>query len=68
MKLCFVCPETGKDYASENWWIVGELQVREEAPGRRMLVGKVAVGCPYCGNTHAYSVEELVCPWSQAGE
>ncbi len=67
MELCFVCPVTGKDYASEGWWIMGELRVREDARGNRVLVGRVAVECPHCGNTHSYSVEELVCPWSQAG-
>lgn len=66
MQLCFVCPVTGKDYASENWWILGELHIREEIGGIRMLAGKVAVECPYCRSTHAHLVEELVCPWSQA--
>ena len=68
MELYFVCPVTGQGYASEKWRIVGELQVREDTGGGRVLVGTVAAECPHCGTTHAYATEKLACPLAQAGE
>ena len=67
MELYFVCPVTGQGYASEKWRIVGELQVREDTGGGRVLVGTVAAECPHCRATHAYATEELACPLSRAG-
>jgi hypothetical protein len=67
MKLYFVCPPTGKVYTSEDWRILGELQVEEDVQGVRRLMEKVEVDCPYCRGPHAYSTDELVCPLSQAG-
>ena len=67
MELYFVCPVTGQGYTSENWRIVGELQVREDIKGGRILVGTVEAECPHCGATHAYATEELACPLSRAG-
>lgn len=67
MELYFVCPVTGREYASENWQIVGELHVREGLRGDRTLVGSVSVECPYCRSVHTYCVEDLACPWTRAG-
>jgi hypothetical protein len=67
MELYFVCPLTGRGYASEDWRIMGEPRVLEDMEGKRRLLGMVEVECPCCGGTHAYSTEELACPLSQAG-
>jgi hypothetical protein len=67
MELYFVCPRTGEGYTSENWRTMGELHVQEDMQGNRRLRGMVEVECPHCKGMHGYPMEELVCPWSQAG-
>ena len=66
VELYFTCPVTGKGYLAEDWRILGELKMRENPEGGKVLVGMVEVECPWCRRAHAYPTEELVCPLSQA--
>ena len=64
MKLTFTCPLLGKNYRSEKYALLGGYTIADSEPGRKRLIGRVAVHdpCPHCGQHHTLGVEDLACP------
>ena len=63
MELFFTCPETGNDFATDEYSLLAGHCI-ETCHGQRELHGKVRVNscCPHCGAQHIFSVQDVLCP------
>ncbi|MFH0785875.1 MAG: hypothetical protein V2B20_28545 [Pseudomonadota bacterium] len=65
MKLIFVCPTQNKVFESADFKILENRGVIRDKAGNKTLDAQVALiePCPFCGKTHIYHANELLCPF-----
>ncbi|SLM27850.1 conserved hypothetical protein [Desulfamplus magnetovallimortis] len=65
MEFIFSCPETGKTFSTEAFSVMDGYKVVTENNGTKRLEATVELHnpCPFCGQLHSYSADEMICPY-----
>ncbi|MFO7760406.1 MAG: hypothetical protein ACQES8_05905 [Thermodesulfobacteriota bacterium] len=68
MKLIFLCPDKNQVFESAAYRLIENHGIVENRSGEKYLDAKVELmeSCPYCGQTHIFHANELMCPLTGA--